>query len=145
MTAYEAGTDTSGYTPQYVDTDMLDLFVQEHTTLENVYRLGASVDIPANYTEAGFIFSRTNENPALDAPDCQIFNVSKYYSGIKADDKTYMASTVYAGKAPSSRFFVQAFRVKNTSGSLYVRAYVKLSDGTIIYGTAKDLLAKAAQ
>lgn len=85
-----------------------------------------SAEKVANYTAAGFVFSKTNSTPTLGGSGCSTAESTTVYRSITADGETL--------DAPPGRFWV-AVKLINIprsyfDGTIYVRAYVTDGEGT---------------
>ncbi len=85
-----------------------------------------SAENVANYTAAGFVFSKTNSTPTLGGSGCMTAESTTVYRSITADGETL--------NAPAGRFWV-AVKLVNIprsyfDGTIYVRAYVTDGEGT---------------
>ena len=131
----------SEYVAEFIDLNMLDLYVQKNLKQENLYRFIGSVDNTEDYVEKGFVLSSKNPEPTCE--NSWFYASQGYYVGIKEtyNGQTYKrtVSDIYQNEY-SKRIFVTAFQLtmEGATSHVYARAYVKLSDGTIVYGeTAK--------
>ena len=113
----------------------LDLAGDDDTDLRFVFTVGS-----LDYTEAGFVFSKTNAAPTIDGDACYKKAVTAVHSRIVADGDTLTAD--------SGRFWVA---VKMTDvphayfdGALYVRPFVTDGEGTRYADAALTSVCKAA-
>ena len=86
------------------------------------------------YSRAGFVFSKTNQNPTVGGSGCTVRDTTAVYSAVRADGDRIAA--------PNGRYWV-AVKMTNIphasfSTPIYVRPFVQ-SGGEILYGDAKDL------
>ena len=100
-------------------------------------RFVSSMDNYENYQEAGFVFSIANDNPILDGTGCVTKPTEKLYTSIMADGEAVDVQTAYGEQSNH----MYAFEIKNVPAgtTIYTRAYIKLTDGTIIYGDLREM------
>lgn len=134
----------------FFDPDMLDIKVQD--TYDKAaagatsydMRFLSSVDC-TEYRKAGFVFSLTNEAPTKGGDKCAYREVGKVYTTIRGgiNSTRYKASDLY----DSNSKYLYAFEITGVPAEIviYVRGYVELYDGTIVYGTTRTVTAPAAK
>ena len=107
----------------------LDLADDEDTDLRFIFTIGS-----LEYTEVGFVFSKTNAAPEIDGDACYKQAVTAVYSSIVADGDTLTAdpgrhwAAIRMTDVPHAYF----------DGALYVRPFVTDGEGTR-YGDAASL------
>ena len=113
----------------------LDLAGDEDTDLRFLFTVGS-----LDYTEVGFVFSKTNAAPTIDGDACYKKAVTAVHTSIVADGNTLTADP--------GRFWVA---VKMTDvphayfdGALYVRPFVTDGEGTRYADAALTSVCKAA-
>lgn len=146
----------SGGTVEYVDIDMLNVKKQckinsEDGTLTDV-RFIASVD-NLSYQKAGFLFTK-NETIAKDTelfvegeiPDKANRDTTKVYTMLLANGIYRKASDIYADDSCNTTYayVFEMTGIPANDGTIYVRAYVLLDDGTYVYGEPSAIVVTAA-
>lgn len=107
-------------------------------------RFLASVDSTERYSSVGWLFSLTNQNPTRSDVGNSVAErtSTRVYLKVNANGTSLSTADVYA-KDYSNYFY--AFEIKNIpqshySSPIYVRAYVTLEDGTVVYGNTKAVV-----
>lgn len=134
----------------FFDPAMLDIKVQDTYEDEDAgataydMRFIASVDV-LEYKKAGFVFSLANDNPTKDGERCASREVGKVYNTIRGgiNNVRVRADQLYEGNSQ----YLYAFEITGVPAEtvIYVRAYVELYDGTIVYGTTRAVAAPEAK
>ncbi|MBR6053244.1 MAG: heparinase II/III family protein [Clostridia bacterium] len=88
------------------------------------------------YSRAGFVFSKTNQDPTIGGSGCTVHDTTAVYSAVRADGDLI--------EAPNGRYWV-AIKMNNIphasfSTPIYVRPFVQ-NGGEILYADARDLSA----
>lgn len=123
-------------TVSYIDLDMLNIKkqskVNENSKID--VRYIASVD-NLSYKTVGFVFSLSNTEPTIGGEKCSNKPLTKVYKRLLEDNGSRLAANIYADDGCSTTYGY-AFEILNTpqDTTVYARAYVELSDGTIVYG-----------
>lgn len=135
----------------FFDTSMLDIMVQDTYETADIgataydMRFIGSVD-ELEYRRAGFVFSLRNENPTKDGEKCVYKEVGKVYERLSGGSigGRVGVSTLYPN---SNSQYLYAFEITGVPANtvIYVRAYVELYDGTIVYGTTRAVPAPAVK
>ncbi len=132
----------------YVDTKMLSVKVQDNSTTSPVgtskfnIRFIASVN-SLDYESAGFVFSLTNDTPEVGKSDCVQKSTTTVYKSLMAAGTSQHVSDVYGDYSE----YMYVFAIKDTPANerIYVRAYVELEDGTLVYGDVRTVIAPKAK
>lgn len=150
VTVYDDSIAIENYVPKFVDKKMLTIKAQDTYaaspvgTTEYDMRFIASVDC-LNYSKVGMVFSLVNNEPTKDGAKCASRESKKVFENIRGGvtNKNYHVSDVY--DAYSKYMF--AFEITDipASTTIYVRGYVELKDGTIVYGQTRKLIAPKAK
>ena len=147
VSTYQSGKT---YTPEYIDTKMLEVHVQYKEDSENstsadekvITRFIGSVDKLEDYTEAGFILSTKERQLELGKGYKEISGITTVYAGLYEnvnDATTYKrAEDIY--DEYSNYMFAYDIGNLPAGKKVYARAYVKLSDGTIVLGNVRKVL-----
>ncbi len=132
----------SQYTADFIDTDMLKVKWQDNSDAleEGATKLNARFVSSVNsleYKTAGFVFSLTDPVPEAGKTGCVVKDTTKVYKSLMADGEVRYVSDEYPG---GYSIYMYAFVIKNIPDGtpIYVRAYVELEDGTIVYGDARS-------
>ena len=134
--AYTGTTYFEGLVADYVETLMMTVKYQLGTSGDAI-RYIASVDQTERYNSVGWLFSLTNTNPEKGAADVSERNSSKVYLGIMANGVVKDAADIYGDVDYSEYLYV--FEITDIPAEaadtvIYVRPYVEMNDGTIVYG-----------
>ena len=103
-------------------------------------RFVSSVDRTDRYSKVGWLFSLSDTNPTVGAANVSQRESSKVYTGTFANGVFNSAKDVYAGsKYADCANYLFVFDICDIPASqyastIYARPYVKLNDGTVIYG-----------
>lgn len=143
------------HTANVVDPDMLEVLYQNTEKDANdkyTVRFIASLnefynsteEKYENYKKAGFVFT-TDAELGGNAESFTIENVSEkqvkqtynLYSGLMSGGETVTADVEYGGNGYAKYFFAYELTDMPEQASVYVRAYVILDDGTVVYGLPK--------
>lgn len=135
------------YVPEYIDLDMLQVKKQAKANKDDAsdidIRFISSVN-SLDYEKAGLVFSVYNENPTVGSSRCFNKEISKVYNSLYADGDKQTADNIYGNKY-SKYLFAYEYLGFSEGEKVYVRAYVKLNDGTIVYGDARTVTATLSQ
>ena len=106
-------------------------------------RFIASLDDKDSYQNAGFVFSLENAEPDIEASGCVVRYTNKLYASIMADGESKTVQEVYG--AYSNYMF--AYEIQNIpeETTIYVRAFVTLTNGDVIYGDIREITAPTAK
>lgn len=143
----------NGYTPNFADPEMLDVCYQtsydsaEAGATKYDIRFISSLNGYADYEEAGFLFmsdTKYTEDAVLEINATNTAKVStkKLYTSLHASGKT-LSAVDYYGNNYQQYFFTFEMTGIPAEKALYVRAYVKLNSGEILYGDVKCITAPA--
>ena len=85
----------------------------------------------------GWAFSITNSNPEIGGEGVVLKNSTRVYSSLIANGKVVTTEDVYGAVDYSKYFYV--FEITDIPNNhhateIYVRPYVEMADGTIVYG-----------
>lgn len=140
-------TDMSKYVPEYVDLDMLQVKKQAKSNDKNSswidIRFIASVD-KLDYKKAGLVFSVYDANPTIGKTDCLNKTKSTVYNSLYAEGGSETAGEVYTNNY-SKYLFAHEYTGFAEGAVVYARAYVELSDGTIVYGAVRAVTAELSE
>ena len=133
--------------PVYVETMMLKVKFQfgQQTDTSVSMRCIASVDNLDDYSTTGWVFSLKNSEPTIGGANVSARESTKVATGIYASGKRLDVKDIYATSAYiDSSNYIYTFDIKNIPQSaaaspIYVRAYVKMNDGTVVYGDVKAI------
>ena len=143
VTQYDDQIDATAYTADFVDTKMLQVKLQDdHETRTDATRLTVrfigSVD-SLSYASAGFALSLKNTAPTVDTDKSVV--LTKVYGSLNASGVSKSAAEVY--DPYSAYMFAYALNDIPVNTTIYVRAYVRLEDGTYIYGATRAIQIRA--
>ena len=135
-TAYTGDTYVEGLVADYVETLMMTVKYQIGTSGDAI-RYIASVDQTDRYTKVGWAFSLVNANPEIGAENVVVRDSSLVYQGLLADGAVKTAADIYGGADYAQYLYV--FEITDipeaaADSTIYVRPYVEMNDGTIVYG-----------
>ena len=135
-TAYEGDTYVEGLVADYVETLMMTVKYQLGTS-GNAIRYIASVDETERYAKVGWAFSLTNANPEIDGENVVVRDSSLVYNSVLANGTEKTAADIYGGADYAQYLYV--FEITDipeaaADSIIYVRPYVEMNDGTIVYG-----------
>lgn len=135
------------YIPEYIDLDMLQVKKQMKANKDNPsaidIRFISSVNT-LDYEKAGLVFSVYNEHPTVGGSKCVNKEISKVYHSLYAEGDKQTAENIY-GNQYSKYLFAYEYLGFDEGEKVYVCAYVKLKDGTIVYGNARTVTATLLQ
>lgn len=126
------------YVPEYIDLDMLNVKAQKKqsaTAGKYDIRFIASVN-NLNYQKAGMVFSVKDKNPTIGASMCVTKEVNTVYEMLFANSDKLTTAEIYKNNY-STYLFAHAWTDVPENATIYARAYVKMMDGTIVYGPAR--------
>ena len=134
--------DTSKtYTPIYADKSMLDVKYKVASTSGGKGNLLFTTTVDSgwsNYSKAGFVYSETATNPTIGASGCVAKESTKVYQDGYLSNYTNLLNCSSAGYTAYSKymynFAINDVALSGRTNNIYVRSYVKLSDGRIVYG-----------
>ena len=135
-TAYEGTTYVEGLVADYVETLMMTVKYQLGTS-GNAIRYIASVDQTDRYAKVGWAFSLTNANPEIGGANVVVRDSSLVYNSLLANGVEKSAADIYGGADYAQYLYV--FEITDipeaaADSIIYVRPYVEMNDGTIVYG-----------
>lgn len=131
-------------TGEDIYTAMLDVKVQDNresagdgATKFNLRFVGSVNSL--EYKKAGFVFSLTNQTPEKGAEGCVFRETEVVYKKLYAGDKLQSVEDLYGGCSQ----YMYGFTMLNVPAKkvIYVRGYVELNDGGIIYGNVRTVTA----
>ena len=135
------------YVAEYIDLSMLEVKYQGKTNKEDSskqdIRFIASVN-SLDYEEAGLVFSVTNTNPAIGGENCIKKAVTTVYRSLYANSVAQTAQDIYKNSY-SEYLYAWEYTGIPAGATIYARAFVKLSDGTIVHGAARAVTAPITQ
>lgn len=145
-TEYTVYSQPVTYTVASVDARMLEVKVQfkedtEHTEKTTV-RFIASIDELTKYTECGFILSTKNSNPQYGDTSCKnITGITTVYTGLyeRVNGVSSLINTSELYGEVSNYMFAYDIGNLQKGMTVYARAYVKLTDGTMISGAVREI------
>ena len=134
--AYTGTTYVEGLVADYVETLMMTVKYQLGTS-GNAIRYIASVDETERYSKVGWVFSLTNANPEIDGQNVVVRDSSLVYNSLLANGAEKTAADIYGGADYAQYLYV--FEITDipeaaADSIIYVRPYVEMNDGTIVYG-----------
>ncbi|MBR5452427.1 MAG: hypothetical protein IKV36_05505, partial [Clostridia bacterium] len=137
---YVGDTYVPGLVAEFVETKMMTVKYQLGRN-ENSIRYIASVDETERYAKVGWCFSLTNDNPEIGGIGVVEKNSVKVYSKLLAEGVELTTDDVY-GEEYSKYFYV--FEITDIPAAkadtpIYVKPYVEMNDGTIVYGDVSNL------
>ena len=106
-------------------------------TSGDAIRYIASVDQTDRYAKVGWAFSLVNANPEIGEANVVVRDSSLVYQGLLADGQVKTAADIYGGADYAQYLYV--FEITDipeaaADSIIYVRPYVEMNDGTIVYG-----------
>ena len=133
---YEGTTFIPGLVAEFVETKMMEVKYQLGTS-GNASRYIASVDQTERYAKVGWAFSLTNANPEIGGQNVVVRKSSLVYKGLLADGVEKTVAEIYGGVDYAQYLYV--FEITDipeaaADSTIYVRPYVEMEDGTIVYG-----------
>ena len=139
-TTYEGTTYIPGLVAQFVETKMMTVKYQLGRT-SNAIRYIASVDETERYLTVGWLFSIKNTNPEKDGVNVVEKSSTKVYSSLLANGVEKTTADVYGDVDYSKYFYVfEITDIPEASADtvIYVRPYVEMNDGRIVYGDISE-------
>ena len=144
VTTYDAAIALDEYVAEFIDTDMLEVVCQYSTastgTSKRDMRFIASVNT-LDYEGAGFVFSLTDAAPEVNKDACAVADTTSVYKTILADGERFATADVYPGGYSQYMYAFTLLNIPVSQGenptTIYVRAYVEMEDGTVVYGDAR--------
>ena len=137
----EVTTWTEGAIPKVIDTKMLMVKYQgelaEGCTDKYRVRFLSSVNNTEDYTRAGLVFSLTDEVKNPDIHTGIVRDTTKVYKNVIADGESMNVKTVY--DEYSEYMYGRIINKIPDGQTLYVRGFVELLDGTIVYGVTREI------
>lgn len=137
----EVTTWTQGAIPKVIDTKML--MVKYQSELSQGYtdkyrvRFLSSVNNTKDYKKAGLVFSLTDEVKNPDIHTGIKRETTKVYKNINADGISMNVKAVYGEY--SEFIYGRIINKIPERQTIYVRAFVELLDGTIVYGKTREI------
>ena len=134
--AYTGTTYVEGLVADYVETLMMTVKYQLGLEGDSI-RYIASVDETERYSRVGWAFSLVNTNPEIGAQNVVVRESNYVYNSILANGVEKTTADVYGDVDYSNYFYVFELTdipEANADDVIYVRPYVELNDGTIVYG-----------
>lgn len=145
VTQYTDDIAAADYTAAFVDTKMLTVKTQDDTASRQAaekslgcrdIRFIGSVD-STDYAEAGFVLSLKNTAPTVGGSKVVRVPLERVYASVNEAGVSTPAAQVY--DAYSQYLFAYELKEIPVFTVLYVRAYVKLADGTYVYGDCRTV------
>ena len=139
-TTYEGTTYIPGLVAQFVETKMMTVKYQLGRTGDAI-RYIASVDETERYLTVGWLFSIKNANPEKGAYGVTEKSSYKVYSSLLANGVEKTTADVYGDVDYSKYFYVfEITDIPEASADtvIYVRPYVEMNDGRIVYGDVSE-------
>lgn len=147
VTSYEAGKT---YTPEYIDTKMLDVRVQYKKDTVNstdteekvIARFIGSVDKLEGYKETGFILSTKERDLDFGKGYKECTGINTVYEGLYENVNGVSAYKSAEELYDTYSDYIFAYDIGNLPAGqkVYARAYVRLSDGTTVLGNVRKIL-----
>lgn len=145
----------NGYTPNFADPEMLDVCYQTNEAIAQAgtdkynIRFISSLNAYEDYEEAGFLFMSDTKYTKdavieINADNTAKVSTKKLYTSLLASGNTVSAVDYY-GNDYQQYFFTFEMTGIPAEKALYVRAYVKLNSGEILYGDVKCITAPAVK
>ena len=137
VTQYDDQIEVAAYIADFIDTKMLQVKIQDDhanrtdTTHLTVRFIGSVNSL--DYPSVGFALSLENAVPTIDTDKSVV--LTRAYRSLNASGVSKPAAEVY--DPYSAYMFAYALNDIPVDTTIYVRAYVKLADGTCIYGAAR--------
>ena len=133
---YEGNTYVPGLVAEFVETKMMEVKYQLGTS-SNAIRYIASIDETERYESVGWLFSLNNAEPEIGDADVAQRNSKKVYRSLFAKGEQKLVADIYGDVDYSN--FIYVFELTDIPESaadtaIYVRPYVEMTDGTIVYG-----------
>ena len=134
-TKYQESTYVSGIMAEFVETKMMTVKYQLGMK-ENSIRYIASVDETERYSSVGWLFSLSNENPQIGDNDASARQSRKVYRNLFASGQNYSAKDIYGANYSNFLYLFELTGIPEDKQDtpIYVRPYVEMLDGTIVYG-----------
>lgn len=151
----DATVDSDNKITSYIDIDMLNIKKQskDNDSVSDTFdvRYIASVD-NLSYQKVGFVFSINADvqTPTIEDVNNEVRGVAHRYTDlvyarVNEDNGSRKVVNLYAEEGCNSRYgFAFEMRKTPSSTTVYARAYVQLSDGTIVYGTPRAVTTPEA-
>ena len=107
----------------------------------NAIRYIASVDETERYLTVGWLFSIKNANPEIGGENVVEKSSSIVYSSVLANGVEKTPADIYGDVDYSKYLYV--FEITDipeasADATIYVRPYVEMTDGTIVYGDVSE-------
>ena len=145
----------NGYTPNFADPEMLDVCYQTNEAIAQAgtdkynIRFISSLNAYEDYEEAGFLFMSDTKYTKdavieINADNTAKVSTKKLYTSLLASGNTVSAVDYY-GNDYQQYFFTFEMTGIPAEKALYVRSYVKLNSGEILYGDVKCITAPAVK
>ena len=139
-TKYEGTTYVPGLVAEFVETKMMAVKYQLGRA-GNAIRYIASVDETERYLTVGWLFSIKNANPEIGGENVVEKSSSIVYSSVLANGVEKTPADIYGDVDYSKYLYV--FEITDipeasADATIYVRPYVEMTDGTIVYGDVSE-------
>lgn len=140
-------TWTEGAIPKVIDTKMLMVkyqgeYAQGYTDKYRVRFLSSVNDALGDYTRAGLVFSLTDEVTNPDINTGIVRDTTSVYKNVNAAGVSMNVGDVYDNY--SSFMYGRIINKIPEDQTFYVRAFVELLDGTIVYGVTREITINAS-
>ncbi len=136
VTTYDASVDASKYVAEFIDTDMLDVKKQSAVVDGKIdVRVISSVN-NLDYEKAGFAMSLSKKDPTVTT--ASVRDTTTVYTSLLANGEPESVSDVYPGGYSTHMYAVEITGTP-VGTTMYVRAFVELEDGTIVYGATRTI------
>lgn len=132
---------TAGVKPEIIDTKMLNIKYQgeyaKDSTSKYRVRFLSSVNVLEDYTRAGIVFSLkdTVQNPDINTGIVR--DTTTVYKSVIADGQKVTVEQTY--DEYSSHMYGRIINNIPEGYTIYVRGFVELTDGTIVYGVTRPI------
>ena len=135
-TKYEGTTYVPGLVAEFVETKMMRVKYQLGNS-GNAIRYIASIDETERYNSVGWLFSLNNTEPEIGDADVAERKSSKVYRSLLASGVETFTKDIFTDVECST--FLYVFEITDipeaaADSVVYVRPYVEMVDGTIVYG-----------
>ncbi|MBR5451959.1 MAG: hypothetical protein IKV36_03065 [Clostridia bacterium] len=137
---YEGKTYIPGLVAEFVETKMMSVRYQLGKSGDAI-RYIASVDETERYATVGWLFSIKNANPEKGGANVVEKSSTKVYSSLLANGVEKTTADIYGDVDYSKYLYVFEIRdipEASADTTIYVRPYVEMNDGTIVYGDVSE-------
>lgn len=126
--------DTQEIYAKYIDSGLLKIWGQKKAADgKSTIRFVSTVD-DLNYEEVGFVVSLSNKNPEIGGQNCKQSASFTVYTSVKANGHLVAPSTLHTDSGYMFCYTLKNIPEANNATPIYIRAYYKTLDGTVVYG-----------